>query len=97
MRYRRLCVRAIDGGEEEEEEEEGVEGSGDHVAVGMLKIQVSVKGEEEGEERPEQMIRLPCGSCGDMVEEVGLDMREGSLAIVDVICSLYDALLDGLV
>ena len=89
-------MRAIDGGEEVEEEGEGVEGRGDHVAVGMLKSQVSVKGEEEGEERPEQMIRLPCGSCGD-VEEVGLDMREGSLAIVDVICSLYDALLDGLV
>lgn len=66
------------------------------MAVGILKSQVSVKGEEEGEERPEQMIMLPCGSCGD-VEEVGLDMGEGSLAIVDVNCSLYDALLHGLI
>lgn len=74
-------MRAIDGGMGDVE---GVEGRGDQVRVAMLKIQVSFSG-EEGEERPEQMMRLPWG-CGD--EEEPLDTREGSLAIVDVICSL---------
>ena len=73
-------MRAMLGGEGEAE---GVEGRADHERVVMLKSQVSFRG-EEGEESPEQMMRLPCGSCGDET----LAMREGSLAIVDVICSL---------
>ena len=73
-------MRAIEGGEGEVD---GVEGKADQVRVGMLKSQVSFRG-EEGAERPEQIMRLPCGSwIGE-----ALDMREGSLAIVDVICSL---------
>ena len=80
MRYRRLWVRAIEGGEGEVA---GVEGRADQVRVVMLKSQVSFRG-EEGAESPEQIMRLPCGSCG----EEDLAMREGSLAIVDVICSL---------
>lgn len=62
---------------------EGVEGRADQMRVVMLKSQVSFRG-EEGDESPEQIIRLPCGSCG----EEALDMREGSLAIVDVSCSV---------
>lgn len=73
-------MRAIDGGEGETE---GVEGRADQVRVAMLKIQVSLRG-EEGAESPEQMMRLPWGSGGDEA----LDMREGSLAIVEVSCSL---------
>ncbi len=73
-------MRAIEGGKGEEE---GVEGRADQVRVVMLKSQVSFRG-EEGEESPEQIMRLPCGTCGEEV----LAMREGSLAIVDVICSL---------
>ena len=73
-------MRAIEGGDGEED---GVEGRADQVRVGMLKSQVSFRG-EEGAERPEQMMRLPCGSWG----EEALEIREGSLAIVEVICSL---------
>ena len=73
-------MRAIEGGEGEVE---GVEGRADQVRVVMLKSQVSFRG-EQGDESPEQMMRLPCGSCGGEA----LDMREGSLAIVEVICSL---------
>lgn len=75
-----------------EGEVEGVEGRADQVRVVMLKSQVSLSG-EEGEESPEQIMILPWGSCG----EEALPIREGSLAIVDVSCSLYDALLDALV
>lgn len=73
-------MRAIEGGDGEVE---GVEGRADQVRVGILKSHVSFMG-EEGAESPEQMMRLPCGSC--IVE--ALDIKEGSLAIVDVICSL---------
>ena len=64
-------------------EVKGVEGRADQVRVGILKSQVSFRG-EEGEESPEQIIRLPCGSC----DGEALAMSEGNLAIVDVICSL---------
>lgn len=73
-------MRAMLGGEGEVE---GVEGRTDQVRAVMLKSQVSFRG-EEGEESPEQIMRLPCGSCG----EEAFDMREGSLAMVDVSCSL---------
>lgn len=76
------------GGEGEGEVEvevEGVEGRADQVRVGMLKSQVSFSGEEEGEGSPEQMMRLPWGSCG---EGALAAIREGSLAMVEVSCSL---------
>ncbi len=63
---------------------DGVEGRGDQVCVVMVKSQVSFSGGEEGDERPEQMMRLPCG-CGG---EAGLETREGSLAIEEVSCSV---------
>ena len=73
-------MRAIERGEGEVM---GVEGRADQVRVVMLKSQVSSKG-EEGEESPEQIMRLPCGSC----DGEALAIREGILAIVDVSCSL---------
>lgn len=70
-----MCVRAI--------EVEDVERRANQVRVGVLKSHVSFRG-EEGAESPKQIIRLPCDS-GD---EKTLEIREGSLAIMNVICSL---------
>lgn len=61
--------------------DEGIEGRGDQVRVVMLKSQASFNAdvEDEEDERPEQMMRLPYGSCG----AEGLDTREeGSLAMI---------------
>ena len=78
-------MSAIEGGELGEREE-GVVGRADQERVTILKSHVSLS-TDDGDDSPEQMNRLPCGSGSDEA----LAIKEGILAIVAVSCSPYDA------
>ncbi len=58
-------------------------GRADQLLLATVKVQMSVKGSEDEDESPPQMMMLPCGSLGG----VPLPTRAGILATVDLICS----------